>query len=199
VDNVTHPDAPRTSSPAKYRGLNNTVIASFQPKTTNTPYIHTGICATLDTILLFASTYAASASLLKRFSSETSLVGERRVKAVLESYSVRSGSVSGSELISGLGRVGRSEDSEGAMVAKRGSNESVSSLALRKADSISSDGFHTLGTPASSYLKRSSKEDRSVARIVASEVCSSSLRRSDIHDRARRVAMAESFSSDVQL
>ena len=43
-------------SVAKYNGLNRIAIASFQPKTINTAYIQYGICAMLDTVLLFAST-----------------------------------------------------------------------------------------------------------------------------------------------
>lgn len=41
-------------------------------------------------------------------------------------------------------------------------NGPTSSLALVKAASISSSGFQTLGTPASSYLKRSSNEARKI-------------------------------------
>ena len=43
-------------SVTKYSGLNKIAMASFQPKTTNTTYIQYGICAMLDTVLLFAST-----------------------------------------------------------------------------------------------------------------------------------------------
>jgi hypothetical protein len=41
--NTTHAETRATSKNAKYRGLNSTVIASFQPKTTKTPYIQYGI------------------------------------------------------------------------------------------------------------------------------------------------------------
>ena len=75
----------------------------------------------------------------------------------------------------------------------------TSSLAFLNAASMSSSGFHTLGTPCSSYLNLSSKVDRNVPRIVASDVCSSSFRLKASHERARSVSNAVSFSSDVQL
>ena len=52
----TYADTNPTANNAKYNGLNRIAIASFQPKTTNTPYIQYGICAIPDTVLLFAST-----------------------------------------------------------------------------------------------------------------------------------------------
>ena len=51
-----HADTNPTISVTKYSGLNKIAIASFQPKTTSTTYIQYGICAILDTVLLFAST-----------------------------------------------------------------------------------------------------------------------------------------------
>lgn len=204
-------------------------MASFQPRTTKTPYIQSGTCATLDTMLRFASTYAASASRLKRESRESSFVGERSTNAVEGSNGV--GSESTSKDDSGVGSVGRREEVVGETVANRGRRARVcitrlslfynwclcdfqtatvwsagvrtplltSSLAFLKADSRSSSGFHTLGTPASSYRNLSSKFARSVARTTASDVCSSSFLRRESHVRARRVAMADEFSSAVQL
>lgn len=69
------PSAPTTNT--KYRGLNSIAIASFHPNTTNTAYIHTGICATLDTVLRFASTKKASASRRNLVVMSAALVGER--------------------------------------------------------------------------------------------------------------------------
>jgi hypothetical protein len=52
----THAEINPIINVAKYSGLNKIAIASFQPSTTNTPYIQYGICAMPDTVLLFAST-----------------------------------------------------------------------------------------------------------------------------------------------
>lgn len=52
----TYADTNPTMSVTKYSGLNKIAMASFQPKTTKTIYIQYGICAMLDTVLLFAST-----------------------------------------------------------------------------------------------------------------------------------------------
>ena len=93
-DVSAHPVAPSTSNMAKYSGLNKTAIASFHPRATKTPYIHIGICATDETMLRLASTYAASASRLKRVSRETSLVGDKRLKAVETSKEMGSASAS---------------------------------------------------------------------------------------------------------
>jgi hypothetical protein len=119
----THEDAAAMSSRAKYSGLNNTAIASFQPNTAKAPYIHSGTCATDDTMLRLASTYAASASRLNRVSSCRSLVAGNKVNAVEGSNDVGSASVSKDG--SGDGRSGRRESSEGEMVAKRGSKARV--------------------------------------------------------------------------
>lgn len=107
---------------AKYSGLNKTAIASFQPKTARAPYIHNGTWATDETILRLASTYAASASRLKRVSSDSSLVGESRVNAVEGSKGLASASGS---VASGAGKSGKSEASVGSTVAKRGNKPSV--------------------------------------------------------------------------
>lgn len=40
---MTHAEAAKMSNMAKYSGLKSTAMASFQPKTTRTPYIHKGI------------------------------------------------------------------------------------------------------------------------------------------------------------
>lgn len=53
---TTYPVAAATTRNAKYKGLNNTTIASFHPRKISKPYIQYGICATLDTVLRFAST-----------------------------------------------------------------------------------------------------------------------------------------------
>lgn len=119
----TYDDAAAMSSRAKYSGLNNTAIASFQPNTANAPYIHSGTCATDETMLRLASTYAASASRLNRVSSCRSLVAGKRVNAVEGSNDVGSASVSKDG--SGDGRSGRRESSEGEMVAKRGNRARV--------------------------------------------------------------------------
>lgn len=74
----------------------------------------------------------------------------------------------------------------------------TSSLALVNAPSRSSAGFQTLGTPASSYLNRSSKEDRRMDMRLASLDCSSSFRLSESHVRDRSTSIAFSFSSSVQ-
>jgi hypothetical protein len=103
--------------------LNRTAIASFHPSATRTPYIHSGICATDDTILRFASTYAASASLLNRDSRETIFVGDTRVYAVDGSNGI--GSDSTSKVGSGFGRFGRVRFSDGEIVAKRGRRSRV--------------------------------------------------------------------------
>lgn len=113
---------------AKYNGLNKTAMASFHPSATKTPYIQSGICATEDTILRFASTYAASASLLNRDSRLTILVGESKVNAVEGSNGI--GSDSASKEGSGLGRVGKRSGSVGEMVAKRGNSDKVWLLVL---------------------------------------------------------------------
>ena len=54
--NGTHAPAARMISMVKYNGLKTTIIASFHPRTTSTPYIQYGICAMLATVLRFAST-----------------------------------------------------------------------------------------------------------------------------------------------
>jgi hypothetical protein len=72
-------------------------------------------------------------------------------------------------------------------------------LAFLNADSRSSSGFHTLGTPVSSYRNRSSNVSLNVARTVASDVCSASFRLKASHVLALRAPSATSFSSGVQL
>ena len=106
--------------------MNKIAIASFHPKTASAPYIQSGTDATLDTMLRFASTKAASASRLKRCSSERSLVGVRSVNAVMASKATRSYSDRWSwSSVDAEGSVGRREGVEGAMVAKRGSSARV--------------------------------------------------------------------------
>lgn len=120
---LTHAEAPSINNMAKYNGLNNTAIASFHPSATNTPYIQRGICATDDTMLRLASTYAASASRLNRDSRLTIFVGESNVNAVEGSKGI--GSDSASNEGSGLGKVGKRSSSVGEMVAKRGKSARV--------------------------------------------------------------------------
>lgn len=52
---ATYADESSSTRSSRYSGLNKTYIASFHPRTTRTPYIHIGICATLDTTLRLAS------------------------------------------------------------------------------------------------------------------------------------------------
>ena len=53
---ATYADPNAVSKNAKYNGLKSTAMASFHPSTTSRPYIQYGICATLETMLRFAST-----------------------------------------------------------------------------------------------------------------------------------------------
>jgi hypothetical protein len=76
-----------------------------------------------ETMLRFASTYAASASRLNRVSRKRSFVRVRRVKAVEGSKDDGSESVSNDG--SGDGRAGRRIGSEGEIVAKSGSRARV--------------------------------------------------------------------------
>jgi len=55
-EEITHPAAMAMMRKVNSIGLKSTVIASFHPSATNTPYIQSGICATLLTVLRFAST-----------------------------------------------------------------------------------------------------------------------------------------------
>jgi hypothetical protein len=73
-----------------------------------------------------ASTKAASASRLKRCSRVSSLVGERRVKAVEESKAMRSSSLRASTSSEDAeGRAGRRDGEDGAIWLKIGSSASV--------------------------------------------------------------------------
>ena len=121
---MTYPEAARIRIMAKYNGLNKTAIASFQPNTASAPYIQTGTWETDDTILLLASTKAASASRLNRDSSDMSFVGVRSWNAVDGSKGNASAEGSGSAASTG-GRVGRRAGSEGSTLANRGSRARV--------------------------------------------------------------------------
>ena len=93
-------------------------MASFHPSTTSTPYIHSGICATLDTMLRLASTQYASASRRNRVVTSTTFVGARI-------WSVDSKSNSPSSAAASDGRVKARVGSVGAIAEYRGSSSSV--------------------------------------------------------------------------
>lgn len=126
-------------------------------------------------------------------------VSERTVKD--ESKSKSSEDWDSSSVVSdaSAGSVYSKDESCGLILAYNGISSRVWSFAFLNALSISSSGFHTLGTPASSYLKRSSKCDLSLPRMTGSAVCSSILARKDNHARLRSVARDNWFSSSVQL